>query len=184
MTAIDSDIPHRPDTRYDAVTIGFHWLTALLVAALFIMTLVWRSRDLKPQLESLHISLGILLAAVLIARLIWRLTAGRRLGGTGTPIIDIASKIVHGLLYLLLVVQVGLGFGLRWFQGEPFSFFGLFPIPSLFAANRPFAHQLEDLHNLAAWTLIYLVAAHAAAALLHRYFAKDDVMKRMLPVSR
>lgn len=184
MTAIASEIPHPAARRYDSVTIGFHWLTVLLVAALFIMTLVWKSRELKPQLESLHISLGIVFAAVLIARLVWRVTAGRRLGGTGTPVIDIASRIMHGLLYLLLAIQVGLGFGLRWFQGETFSFFGLFAIPSLFAANRPFAHQLEELHNLAAWTLIYLAAAHAAAALLHRYIFKDGVMTRMLPFGR
>lgn len=181
MTTPSTEPPSRPHDRYDAVTIGFHWVTALLVVVLFGMTLIWNSRTLKHQLESLHVSLGIVLAAVLIARLLWRLFGARRLPGTGMVVTDVLSRIVHAALYLLLAIQVGLGFGLRWYQGEAFSLFGWFSIPNPFTPDRAFSHQLEGLHNLAGWTLIYVAGAHALAALFHRLVLKDGVLRRMLP---
>jgi cytochrome b561 len=67
--------------------------------------------------------------------------------------------------------------------GQSLNFFGLFSLASPFSADRNFAHQLEELHNLTAWALVYLVAAHAGAALVHRYVLRDGVLKRMLPVT-
>jgi len=180
---IETAIPSARD-RYDAVTIAFHWLTALLVLALFCTPLLWnnapRSWGLR-YLEGVHVSLGIALAVVLVARLAWRALAGRKLGGTGSRLNDIASHIVHGVFYLLLIAQVGLGFGLRWLQGEDFSFFGLFFIPSVLSPDRATTHTLETLHNIVGWAIIYVAAAHAAAALYHRYVLKDGVLNRMVP---
>ncbi|MEO6012266.1 MAG: cytochrome b [Devosia sp.] len=172
--------------RYDGVTIAFHWLTAALVLVLFGTSLLWNyaPRDWGMRsLEDVHVSLGIALAVLLVARLIWRVVAGRKLRAVGTAITAPLSKLVHWLLYGLLALQVGLGFGLRWMQGEDFSFFGLFSIPSLLASNRALSHQIESLHNITAWTLIYVVAGHAAAALIHHYAIKDGVLKRMLPIA-
>ena len=171
--------------RYDRVTIAFHWLTALLVLILFGTAFAWnylpREWHLR-SLEGVHVSLGIALAAVLVGRLVWRLTAGRHLAAVGNGITAPLSRLVHWALYLLLAIQVGLGFSLRWFQGEELSFFGLFSVPNLFfTPDRAFAHRLEDLHNLAGWTLIALAGAHAVAALFHRYVFKDNVLRRMLP---
>lgn len=170
--------------RYDHVTIAFHWLTAVLVIVLFGTAFAWnylpRAWHLH-SLEGVHVSLGIALAAVLVGRLAWRATAGRRLAAVGTALTAPLSKAVHALLYALLAVQVVLGFSLRWFQGEAFSFFGLFSVPSLFTPDRAFSHQLEQLHNYAGWTLIGVVAGHAFAALIHRYVFKDQVLRRMLP---
>ena len=171
--------------RYDGVTIAFHWLTAALAISLFGTAFAWnylpREWHLR-SLEGVHVSLGIALAVVLVGRLLWRALAGRRLKAVGNAVTAPLSRLVHGLLYLLLAAQVGLGFSLRWLQGEDFTFFGLFSVPSLLASNRSLAHQIEDLHNIAGWTLIAVAAGHAVAALVHRYVLKDDVLRRMLPV--
>ncbi len=168
--------------RYDRVTIAFHWLTALLVIVLFGTSLAWNYGPRSMHsLELVHVSLGIALAAVLIGRLLWRLIAGRRLPDVAHRAISLLSKAVHGLLYVLLAAQVGLGFGLRWLQGEEFSFFGLFSIPGLLQSNRTLSHNIETLHNLTAWALIIVAGGHAAAALYHRYVLKDGVLGRMLP---
>ena len=170
--------------RYDAVTIAFHWVTAALVLFLFASAMLWTygPRDLR-SLESLHVSFGIALAAVLVGRVVWRLVAGRRLAHPGGVVVTWASRVVHWALYALLAIQVGLGFGLKWFEGQALNFFGLWSLPSPFAANRALSHQLEELHNLTAWTLVYLVGAHAIAALVHRYVFKDGVLRRMLPIA-
>ncbi|MEP7239688.1 MAG: cytochrome b/b6 domain-containing protein [Devosia sp.] len=175
-----------PSDRHDAVTIGFHWVTALLVLVLFGTAMAWtylpREWHLR-SLEGVHVSLGIALAVVLVGRLVWRLVAGRRLSAIGTPLTAPLSRLVHWLLYGLLALQVGLGFSLRWLQGEEFSFFGLFSVPSLLATSRALAHQIEDLHNLTAWGLVVVAGGHAVAALIHRYLLKDGVLRRMLPIA-
>lgn len=172
--------------RYDGMTIALHWLTALLVVALFAGALMWtygpRSID-RHWLESLHVSMGIGLAGVLLLRLVWRLLAGLRLPAEGRGASAWLAKIVHWALYLLLAVQVGLGFTLRWFQGEDFSFFGLFDIPALVSSNRALAHTIEDFHNITAWTLVVLAGGHAVVAIFRALFLRDRVLQRMLPLS-
>jgi cytochrome b561 len=96
--------------------------------------------------------------------------------------VRLASKATHYLLYLLLVVQTGLGFVFRWAQGHPVGFFGLFGIPGPFgAADRPTRHLVHALHEYVGWAIIIIAALHALAALYHHYVLKDRVLKRMLP---
>lgn len=182
-----SAVPTAPtEDRYDSVTIGFHWLTAVLVLALFATGAL---REYAPRawhlfwLEGLHVSVGIAFAVVLIGRLVWRFVGGRRLAAAAKDFTGMLSRLVHWLLYLLLAVQVVLGFSLRWLQGEDFSFFGLFSIPSLLTTNRALAHAIADWHSWAAWALVIIAGGHAAAAIYHRYVLKDAVLKRMLPIT-
>ena len=87
----------------------------------------------------------------------------------------------HYALYTLIVVEVGLGLFVQWARGKPLSFFG-FGIPSpLQALPRPVRHQITEVHNWVAWTIIVIALAHAAAALYHHYVLKDRVLVRMLP---
>ncbi|MEO5805847.1 cytochrome b [Devosia sp.] len=189
IASADASIPSKTSPqRFDGITIAFHWITAVLVLALFSSALIWQQapRDLgwRRPLESLHISLGILLAIAIVGRLLWRLLPGRRLPAANRGIQHLLSQAMHLALYALLVAQVGLGFTLRWFQGEEFSFFGLFSIPALIGTNEGLERTVENLHNLTAWTIIYLVAGHAGAALFHHYWVKDGVLARMMPAWR
>jgi cytochrome b561 len=181
------DAPEAMTARYDPVTIVLHWCTALLVVTLFGTSLLWntlpRSAGVGRQLQSLHISLGILLAAVVIGRGLWRLTHGTKLPAANVGIRRLASKLVHASLYGLLTIQIVLGFVVRWTDGESLGFFGLFTIASPLAKNQALQHQLQELHNIAAWALIILAGGHALVALLHHYVMKDGVLRRMLPVS-
>ena len=178
--------PARPPT-YDRVTIALHWTTALLVLVLFGTTLWWtyapRSINFRFELEDIHVSLGILFAAVVLARIVWRLTGGRRLPPADHGVQQRLAGLVHALLYVLIVAQVGLGFVLRWLQGGELSFFGLFALPALLAKDRPTAELVETLHKWNGWAIVIVAAGHAAAALLHHYWLKDRVLGRMLPAA-
>jgi cytochrome b561 len=91
---------------------------------------------------------------------------------------------VQGVLYLLLVGQVGLGLVARWTAGRPMLFFGL-KIPSpLPKVPHPVTDQLEQVHNWVAWTIVILALGHAAAALYHHFVLRDQVLTRMLPRGR
>jgi cytochrome b561 len=174
-------------TNYDNVAIALHWTTALLVIVQFALaeTWDWFAKPTQEGMQSLHVSLGVLLAAVIVARLIWRLIPGHQMSSLEAGWVKLASKGVHYLLYGLLVVQVGLGFGWRWAQGNPVGFFGLFGIPGPYGAlDKATRHTFHDLHDKVGWAIIILAGLHALAALYHHYVLKDRVLKRMLPARR
>jgi len=170
-------------TSYDNVAIALHWATAVLVVANFVLAEIWDyfAKPTAHLLQATHMSFGILLGLVILARLVWRQMPGRQLSSLEAGWVRIASKAGHYLLYVLLVVEVGLGVFVQWVRGKALSFFGL-GIPSPLAAlPRPVRHQITEVHDWVAWTIIVIAAVHAAAALYHHYVLKDRVLVRMLP---
>lgn len=173
-------------TNYDNVAISLHWATALLVLIQFALaeTWDWFSRDTRESLQSTHVSLGILLSVVVVARLIWRWIPGHQRASLESGWMLIASKTVHYALYILLVVQAGLGWTLGWSAGHPVHFFGI-PIAGPFGAlARPMRHDVREIHSLVGWTIIILAVGHALAALYHHYKLHDRVLGRMFPPAR
>ena len=174
-------------TNYDNVAIALHWLTALLVVVQFAMAISWDwfAKPTAQAMESVHVSLGVLLTAVILARIAWRLIPGHQRPAVVSGWVKVASKGVHYLLYALLVAQAGLGFAWRWAQGHAVSFFGLFEIAGPYGQQgRPVRHVLHDLHENVAWAIVILAAGHALAALYHHYALRDRVLGRMLPLAR
>jgi cytochrome b561 len=174
-------------TNYDNVAIFLHWATALLVVVQFALAETWDYfvKPTQESLQSLHVSLGVLLTAVVLARIAWRLIPGHQRPAIVGGWVKLASKAVHYLLYALLVAQAGLGFGFRWAQGHPVSFFGLFAIPGPFGTvDRATRHTLHDLHEKVGWAIVILAFGHALAALYHHYRLHDRVLGRMFPPAR
>jgi cytochrome b561 len=170
--------------HYDAVEMALHWTTAVLVITLYLLAQAWGFLDrgpLRHALQSLHVSLGLLLAATLLARILWRVGPGRSLPPATTGLVELAAKTSHYALYTLLVAVVGLGLCFRWAQGEPLAFFGLFALSAPYPFVKEQAQTLGDLHYWVATTIIMLAGLHAAAALFHHYVLRDDVLWRMLP---
>ena len=174
-------------TNYDNVAIALHWLTAALVVVQFALAVSWDyfSKATRQGMESVHISLGVLLTAVILARIAWRLMPGHQRPAIVSGWVRLASKAVHYLLYALLVAQAALGFAFRWGQGHAVSFFGLFGIPGPYGElARPVRRQLHELHEYGGWAIVIIAGLHAAAALYHHYALRDRVLARMLPLAR
>lgn len=166
--------------RYDGNTIALHWATALLVALLWGGGQTFRAfgRPFAPTLHAVHISLGITLVAVLCARVAWRLTRGTKLPDPAGDLLHRIARGMHLLLYVMAGLVVSLGITTAFTSGD--SWFGVFAFPR---ATRTLAHNVHNLHALAANTLLALAGAHAAAALLHHYVLRDGVLRRMLPLA-
>ena len=174
-------------TNYDNVAIALHWLTALLVVVLFALgqTWDWFPRETRQTMESVHVSLGMLLTVVVVVRVAWRFVPGHQRPAIVGGWAKIASKAVHYLIYLLLLTQAGIGFAWRWAQGHAVEFFGLFGIPGPYGElGRPTRHIFHDIHEYIGWAIVIIAAAHALAALYHHYALKDRVLGRMLPLAR
>lgn len=63
------------------------------------------------------------------------------------------------------------------------ALFGI-PLPALAPPKARWALQAGDIHTLAMWALLALVAVHALAALYHYFVRRDGVLQRMLPAGR
>lgn len=72
------------EATYDRTTIRFHWTTAALVVALWMIgqTADWFPRGpLRGAAWSMHFTLGAILSAAYLARIEWRVRRSRRLPG-------------------------------------------------------------------------------------------------------
>ena len=53
--------------------------------------------------------------------------------------------------------------------------------PALIGKDRPLAKQLLEVHETVGLVLLGLIALHAAAALYHHFWRRDDTLEAMLP---
>ena len=129
-----------------------------------------------------HKSVGLTILALMILRLAWRLSGPVPALPEGMPAWERAAAVgTHWLLYLALLAMPVSGYVVH--TGFPFnsSFFGLFAIPKLFHADEATRNLASAVHAALAWTVLGLVALHAAAALRHHFFKRDRTLVRMLP---
>ena len=158
------------------ISIGLHWLTAILILGLAVVGLLMTelpTSPLKLQVYALHKSFGLTVLALTVLRLLWRLLAG------SPQALPAAAKTVHVMLYVLLFAMRLSGWLYNAASGFPLRLFGM-PLPRLFTGFNPalkgLAHQM---HETGFYLLAALLLAHAGAALFHHYVRKDDTLKRM-----
>ncbi|HTI81234.1 MAG TPA: cytochrome b [Acetobacteraceae bacterium] len=174
--------PATQGLRHDTTTISLHWITAALVALLWI---IGQTVDFPPtpalrtDYRSLHIVLGVALGIVLLVRLAWRLTRRNILPAIDHGLILIIARLTHWGLYALMLLTVGLGIATTWSRGD--SVFGLFTIPAFDPGNRALMREIHGWHALAANIVLIVAGLHAAAALFHHFIMRDLTLRRMLP---
>jgi cytochrome b561 len=129
-----------------------------------------------------HYMLGLSVLALLPIRL-----ALRRMGGRRPPVHpplpvmqERLAVLVHLALYAFLLAMPILGWLTLGAQGKPIPFFGL-QLPALTAADKDLGHTLEGIHETIGTLGYYLIGLHAAAALFHHYWTRDNTLRRMLP---
>ena len=168
--------------RYDSKSIVLHWLTATLVALLWVIAHLIDDFPRGPAriaARSVHVSLGLTLLTVLFVRMVWRMGSGRRLPLANHGWVGYLAKTVHYFLYALLAAVLLLGIANAWARGD--SFFGLFTVPKFDPGNDELRETVETLHETLANALLFVAGAHAVAALVHHFVLRDGVLRRMLP---
>jgi cytochrome b561 len=171
---------------YNRVSITLHWTTAFFVVVNFLLAEFWDdfAKPTHHLMVVTHISFGVLLAAVILLRVFWRSAPANHVQDATSGLQKMASKAVHMILYALVIAQIVLGLLLTWGRGGPLDFFGLM-IPSPIGPLSKSAHHLAGtLHNYNAWAIIVIAGGHATMALVHHFYYRDDVLKRMLPLAK
>lgn len=157
-------------TKFSKIQIILHWLIAAMVFFQIVfhegIEKLWEQRmdGVIPNVSSPnpHAIVGMAILVLVLFRLIVRLKHGvPALPPSEKPIMGLISKATHILFYVLLIGMPLSGVG-AWF----------------FGIEAP-----ANIHGLAAKILVPLIALHFAAALLHHFVLKTNVLKRMLGIN-
>lgn len=170
---------------YTGMAKVLHWLILLLLVVQFIIawTMPHIGRNTPvTTLISLHFTIGVVILAVAVVRLAWRLTHAEPAPEEDLPPWQVQSaRVVHWLLYLLLLLLPILGWINASWRNMPIVMFGL-ELPKLVATRAPGWGWTGDVHTLLAnYAMLILVGLHVAAALYHYFIRRDGVLQRMLP---
>ncbi|MBN8923982.1 MAG: cytochrome B [Rhodanobacter sp. 68-29] len=172
--------------RYGSAVIALHWLTVLLLVAVYALIelrgIYPRGSDAHAAMKTWHFVLGLTVLALLPLRL-----ALRAADGAPPPIRPPLpvwqarlAGLVHLALYAFLLAMPVLGWFTLSALGKPVPFFGL-ELPALIAADDTLGHSLEGIHETIGTLGYWLIGLHAAAALFHHGWMRDNTLRRMLP---
>ena len=168
--------------RYGAISRGFHWLMALLLAWQFAGALLYVSLGdvaITRFVGSSHFTLGFTLFVLVLLRGGWALVNLHRRpphGNGGGR----AAAIGHGALYVLMLVIPGLALLRQYGSGEAFTPFGLSIMPARAEKIGWMILPADVFHYWLGFLLLLFVTGHIAMAFLHRRAGKADVLARML----
>lgn len=168
---------------YGTTAKSLHWtIVALLVAQYsigWLMPDVHRGPPGVPM--TWHISMGTLILALIVARFLWRLTHPVDPESSLPPWQRITSEAVHWLLYLLVLLTTLSGWLFASARGWKVSWFFVVPLPMLTSGNDSLVKALDGWHQNFMWALLVTAGLHVFAALVHLFYYRDGVMRRMLP---
>jgi len=169
--------------RYNKATIAIHWLTLLLMIAVY-CTMEFRGefeRGSEPRelMKTAHYMLGLSIFLLTFIRLALRFSQPY-------PAIEPPSAVwqhklaalTHLTIYAFMIAMPLLGWLILSAEGKVIPFFGL-ELPALIAPNEGSAELFEEIHELVATFGYALIGLHAVAAIFHHYIVKDNTLKRM-----
>ena len=166
-------------TAYSKLSLFLHWLTAILVIALF----ATHEGDRGSASFVFHVSGGAIAGVFLLWRVGYRIRRGMSTASDQAAIYNTLSKIVlWGFLASIFVVIVS-GYFIPWSAGRGIDIYGLFTLPSPMNANRDLHKLLEEVHEIAGQLFIPLIGLHLLGAAKHAFFDKDGIAQRMFKSS-
>lgn len=173
--------------RYGSLAIALHWLMLLLIIAVYacieLREVFPRGSDPRAMLKSWHFTLGLSVLLLATLRLAVHLFGPTpRIEPEPPRVQRLAARAVHVALYAFMLLQPLMGWLVLSAEATPVPFYGL-TLPALTGADERLADDIEDLHESVGRAGYFLIGAHAAAALFHHFFLRDNTLRRMLPRS-
>lgn len=175
-------------TRYPNTLIALHWLTLLLIVAVYacieLREFYPKGSDIREAFKTWHFMLGLSVLALVTVRIGLRIaTVTPAITPTPAPWQQRLAKSMHLALYGLMIGLPIAGWLMLSAAGKPIPFFGL-QLPALIGESRALASQIKEVHEIAGQVGYGLIGLHAVAALFHHYWLHDNTLTRMLPTHR
>ena len=174
-----------PAARYGRASVALHWLMLILIAAVYACIELRgnfpKGSDLREGLKTWHFMLGLSVLLLVAVRVVLRLTSA-------TPPIQpapprwqvVLSRLMLVALYALMIGMPLLGWLTLSAEGKVIPFFFV-QLPALVTESKAVADWAKELHETGGTIGYFLIGMHAAAALFHHYFVRDNTLRRMLP---
>jgi len=171
-------------TAYTSVAKWLHWIMAALVAAMLFNGWSldnYEGRALSAAL-SYHALGGFFVASLCGLRYLWRIShPPPELPVTSSRPQVIAAKVIHTTLYILMIVVPVTGLMTAVAHDVLVVVLGVIDLHDTFSF---FGHDNSDLkrfiHAQAIHTFAGLIISHIGAALVHQFWVKDGVFRRIL----
>jgi len=163
---------------------GLHWLMALAIisawALIYAKGLFAKGSFERDALKQTHMFVGVVAFGLIPLRVVSRYLSP-------LPVISpspdywqmVLAKIMHFLLYAGMIALPIFGVLFVQAEGKTISVLG-FTLPTLIYADKVLSHSIKEVHETLGLGMLYLVVAHAGAALWHHFFQHDNTLKRML----
>jgi cytochrome b561 len=170
---------------YTRTAIFLHWLIAIMILCSAGFGMVLEDMKFSPQKLhwiAYHKWTGITIFILVALRLLWRLYRPAPPLPSAMPAWQRqAAHASHFLLYALMLATPVVGWLQSSAAGITVTWFNLVTLPSPLVKDKEFAETLMQTHAFLAFSILGLVALHAAAAIKHHVIDRDDVLTRMLP---
>jgi len=170
---------------YGSVAMAFHWLTAVLVLAAFVMgpggseqRVYSAAKDFDRQI---HEVLGLTVFSLTLLRLAWRAFAPPPQLPSAPRWMNRISRLVRGSLYALLVATPVTAIVGAWLEGHPLTLGILGNVPPVIPEAHAAGQAVAKIHTILGDAVVWLAGFHAAAALFHHFVLRDEVLLSMLP---
>ena len=168
-------------TKYGLLSKLFHWLTAAGLIVQIPLGFYLVDLDFgqsRVDIENYHILFGLIVFYVILIRLIFKvLTPIPDFKGSAFLGQKFIARLNHLLLYLTLLTVTISGILKKLFNGESLVIF--FKKINL-TYNYELSEQFYSIHILANYALIGLITLHILAALFHKFFLRENILKRIL----
>jgi cytochrome b561 len=170
-------------SRYGAGAQAFHWLTVMLVLAAYVLSkgdpdsLYSAAAD---GLRRIHEMLGVLVFIVVVLRLLWRLIDNTPAKQPMPRWMAAAAKLVRFALYALLIAIPATAVLGTWLEGIPVTLPG-FDIAPQIAKAHGLGQLIMEIHTTLGNAILWVAGVHAAAALFHHFYLRDEVFQSMAP---
>jgi len=171
--------------RYGAMAQFLHWATAILVVVAFAygpggseQRVYSLAKDLDRQV---HETLGIGVFAITVIRLAWRAYDAAPDHPPMPVWMSLGSKLVHALIYLLLLALPLTAISGAWLEGHSLTFLGNVRVDPLLSESHELGSVIATIHTWLGDAILWVAGVHAAAALYHHFVMRDGVLRSMLP---
>ncbi|WP_454731829.1 MULTISPECIES: cytochrome b [Cupriavidus] len=163
--------------HYSRFMIVLHWLTALCVG------IAWLLSDGGPAVvrnpPTWHFMFGLAVLLLVVPRIGARLAGGAPpLDAGSPPLLQLAAKVGHGVLYLFLIAMPLTGWYAASALGIPVTVFGV-ALPALTDPVQPPPGFVAELHSTGGSVFLVIAGLHGLMALYHHFVLKDDTLRRM-----
>jgi len=177
--------PQEGSRRYGSLLIYLHWLMLVLIVAVYacieLREFYPRGSAIREELKTWHYMLGLSVFALVWLRLIARFLFPVPAIVPRPPQWQMqVAHVTEFAIYIFMIVMPLLGWLILSGENQPVPFFGLH-LPALIGENKALAKRFEEIHETIGNAGYFLIGLHAAAALIHHYYFRDNTLVRMLP---